>query len=188
MSCSDKVCRWNILGFQGALLATLMKPVYYSSITLGSLHHPVHFRRAIVGRIEPLEKQELPSGYHVNKPHRLMVSCEEPRRVKKSPNHAIAWCVTWSNHEVLTAAKGRCKVGNIPSRVSKRHAFTRFLKYYKHKGSLDERGSFTYSSAKLLATSYQDCKKRFQDLMELSGFGKWISKPVEQDSFIVENS
>ena len=34
-----------------------------------------------------------------------MISNEEPRRVKKSPNHAITWCVSWSGHEVLNAAK-----------------------------------------------------------------------------------
>jgi double stranded RNA-specific editase B len=73
MSCSDKLCRWNFIGLQGkkrlnlifhiyllitgALLSTLIEPIYYTSIIIGSLYHSEHIQRALFSRIEEVDRR-----------------------------------------------------------------------------------------------------------------------------------
>ena len=58
---SDKVAKWNVLGIQGSLLSHFVDPIYFHSITLGSLFHPNHMFRAVAGRIEGVI-EPLPEG------------------------------------------------------------------------------------------------------------------------------
>lgn len=52
-TCSDKICRWNYLGLQGSLLASLLdRPVYPSSMTVGRKFTSCICRRAVCCRME----------------------------------------------------------------------------------------------------------------------------------------
>ena len=51
-TCSDKVCRWNCLGWQGSLLASLLsEPLHVQSLSVGRKFSAVCLKRAICCRI-----------------------------------------------------------------------------------------------------------------------------------------
>ena len=52
-TCSDKIARWNYLGYQGSLLsAYLQEPIYITTITVGRKFSSVTCRRAVCCRLD----------------------------------------------------------------------------------------------------------------------------------------
>ena len=133
MSCSDKVCRWNVLGLQGAILGLLIEPVYLESLTLGYLFDHGHLSRAICCRLDKGIKldEQLPLPYYLNHPRIGRVTCYDiSRETEKTNNISINWCGCDMTPEVTDGRTGACLTRSdnapTPSRLCKLELFKRF--------------------------------------------------------------
>lgn len=152
MSCSDKIARWNIVGIQGSLLASIIEPIYLHSIVLGSLLHPEHMYRAVCGRIEK-SIQGLPPPYHLNKPRLALVTSAEPRNQAKAPNFGINWTIGDTEVEVVNSLTGKT-VNNQISRITKQMYFMKYGYLLKNLPGIQTRK---------LTTDYGETKGRIKD-------------------------
>lgn len=180
MSCSDKVCRWNILGVQGALLSHFLEPIYLQSVVLGSLYHYEHMSRAMYHRLGDLEG--LPPLFKQNRPLMNGTSTPEPRATVKSPNISVNWSEGDQGFEIVNATKGVIGDGQAVSRLCKQSLFKRFIMLWK-KLRPAIAGPLSYHGAKAAAGQYQAAKMIVMKGFESQGLGSWIRKPVEQDMF-----
>lgn len=110
-----------MLGLQGALLSSIVQPIYLHSIVLGSLLHPNHMYRyvntfddlgqkilkfqclliflsAIAGRLEK-SIQGLPPPYRLNVPKLALVTSSEARCQLKPPNYSVNWVISKQSGE-----------------------------------------------------------------------------------------
>ena len=164
MSCSDKVARWNLLGLQGALLSCFLQPLYLHSIVLGSLFHPTHMHRAVVGRLATALNSP-PAPYTLHTPRLNLLSSREVRNPCKAPNHSVNWTMGDAAVEVIDAMKGKLVDGGRPSRLCKLELFKRWQALAGAEGlrrrvevNVAEVGAMQYSEAKLAATDFQAAK------------------------------
>lgn len=190
MSCSDKICRWNVLGLQGALLSHFLEPVYLSSLTLGYLYDHGHLSRAVCCRLQrncDINKQ-LPAPYHVNHPWLGCVTAyDPPRETEKTNNLSVNWSITDTCAEVTDGRTGACMTrthnGPTPSRVCKAIFFQSFKETAAKFGRQELVNAESYSDAKKMATAFQEAKWKLLEHFRSLKYGSWVSKPIEQEMF-----
>ncbi|XP_070828492.1 tRNA-specific adenosine deaminase 1 isoform X2 [Chaetodon trifascialis] len=146
LSCSDKLARWGVLGFQGALLSHyLQEALYFSTVVVGKCpcsQEVMH--RALVTRCSYVS--DLPAGFSVCPPVLLQSSLEFPfsqgqtelqhqaGQGRISPcGAAISWCnvteqpldVTANGykHGVTKKALGTAKARSLLCKVELFHSF-----------------------------------------------------------------
>ncbi|KAH3890289.1 hypothetical protein DPMN_014365 [Dreissena polymorpha] len=195
MSCTDKICRWNVLGLQGALLSHFLDPVYLDSLTLGLLYEHGHLARAVccrVGRGQVDFDTLVPRPYHLNHPWLGRVTaCNPPREVQKTKALSVNWAFGDKEPEVTDGTQGTCLTSiekNFFSRCSKRSLFMEFRAVCEKFSRSDLLALSMYHEAKLAAKDFVTAKEAMFVRLRENGCGKWVSKPVEEEMFTLTDS
>ncbi|XP_059618835.1 double-stranded RNA-specific editase Adar isoform X2 [Phlebotomus argentipes] len=183
MSCSDKIAKWNVLGVQGALLASIIQPIYLTSIVLGSLLHPAHMYRAVCGRIEN-SIQNLPPPYQLNRPKLALVTSSEMRNPIKAPNFSINWTFGNAEVEIINSITGKT-IHNKISRITKQSFFARYAKLISQLPLIEKRHAIDcdYGEMKASVKEYQVAKQELFTAFKREDLGHWLKKPIEQNQF-----
>ncbi|KAK0156205.1 tRNA-specific adenosine deaminase 1 [Merluccius polli] len=150
LSCSDKLARWGVLGFQGALLAHYLQgALYFSALVVGKCPYEHQaLLRAVVTRCHHISG--LPAGFSVCPPTLLQSSlefscsqaqtelCHQATQGRVSPcGAAISWCdvpgepldVTANGykHGATKKALGTPKARSLLCKVELFHSFLSVL-------------------------------------------------------------
>ncbi|KAM9328463.1 double-stranded RNA-specific editase 1-like [Pholidichthys leucotaenia] len=183
MSCSDKIARWNVVGFQGSLMSYFTEPIYFSSIILGSLYHADHLSRAMYQRITEIE--DLPHSFCLNRPLLSGISNTEARQPGKAPNFSVNWAVGDQGLEVINATTGKDDLGR-PSRLCKHALYSHWIRLHGKLSStlrIKTTKPSSYHEAKQAAVEYHKAKQMLFTAFHKAGLGAWVKKPIEQDQF-----
>lgn len=188
-SCSDKICRWNVVGLQGALLSHIISPVYLHSVVIGSFKNEQasHFKRAVYGRLEKAALS-LPADYRLNKCEIYTTSLSsnnEDVYSGKSSQYSINWCDGDDYVEIVNGTLGSL-VGSFiqddTSRLCKRKLYEDFLATCGIFRKITDKTKM-YSSYKRNATAYCTAKEELHEAFQKSGCHSWIYFNEDVDNF-----
>lgn len=174
MSCSDKLLKANVLGFQGALLSNIIEPIFIEGIVIGDLFHKSHVIRALYGRIEGID---FIPPFRLNR-LKVFGLTKESEIITKSPKTCINW-IYREGTEILNSTTGKTFLGST-SRLSKNSLFCTFLQFGIY-AEAEKQCSYDYFKKK--AVDYQTMKKFFYETLESKKLGKWVKRKLSLDDF-----
>lgn len=190
MSCSDKVCLWNVVGVQGSLLSHFLEPIYLDSLTLGYLFDHGHLSRAVCCRLTKGDALKLPKAYHLNHPWIGRVTkCIPPRDTHKTRAVSFNWSYGDESLEVTDGVIGMIKSREEPpaapssSRICKKDTFRLFVKVCERFSREKLHKNQSYRAVKQASKDYQAAKNALKKKIIEQKLGKWVSKPQEMEMF-----
>ena len=168
-SCSDKLCLWNHLGLQGALLSSLISPIYLSGIVISGSWDEVRMKKAVADRVEV----DLSPPFHKNAVQLFKdiesVPFSESEVMKRlDGNQKLSACgsaIVWNVHglrETLIAGQGVKLGANRKKGITIKNASAvspkQLLSLYKEVVQ-GEDGSKTYKEIKGERRGYEQAKE-----------------------------
>lgn len=196
MSCSDKLAKWNAVGYLGALLSLVIpEPLYMSSIVISKCPYSEQcMRRALWDRISHVN---LKKPYHIRMPRLLFSGLKFPFANVGNMQpcaRAVSWCkVPDDSLEVLVngfklgATKKQIESAAAQSKISRMSLFQCFMKVQGFSQKLTR--CDTLSDSTLSYRDYKNSAESYQAAwadLRRSAFTNWIVHDHKLDNFFIK--
>ncbi|TNV77602.1 hypothetical protein FGO68_gene6626 [Halteria grandinella] len=184
MSCSDKILKWNALGFQGALLDRILQtPIYLTSITIESPYFMLDSNIEVLkrGLCSHHRLKDASKLIFVNEPILCLVQPRflygrylKPDQISQPCGHSMTWSVDNSKVQMIIGnfgvkqganVKNKKLLKNFRSDICDHEFFKAVQQFAGDEGK-------TYFEAKALAKEYQHKKQILQEIL----VGGWTDK------------